>query len=97
MNETRCREAALDQHAQNEHARAVRAVKLVVADPLREARAILTDAFCHTPQHDEDCEARSFAQLNRCCPPAHPAWNSMPACNCWVGRLGEWLRNNPEI
>jgi hypothetical protein len=97
MNETRCRAAALDQRTQNERARAVRAVKPPVADPLKEAKAILIDVLWHTPQHDEGCEARSFAQLNRCCPPAHPVWNLQPACNCWIGRLGEWLRNNPDI
>ncbi len=30
-------------------AEAVRAAKLPVADPLKEAKAILTDALCHNP------------------------------------------------
>jgi hypothetical protein len=86
MNETDCHEFAQDQ-----------ATRVPVAAPLKEAKAILTEAICHNPQHDDACEARNFAELNRCCPPAHPAWKLQPACNCWVGRLAEWLKNNPEI
>ena len=90
-------EVALDQAA-NEHAGAVvGAVKPSVADRLKQAKAIVTDALCHNPRHDESCAALSFALKNRCLPANHPTWKHAPACNCWVGRLAEWLKNNSEI
>jgi hypothetical protein len=95
MNETDSHEFAFDQAAngaaQNEH------VKLPVADPLKEAKAILTDALCHKPDHDENCAAQAFAVRNRHCPCTHPVWKAQPPCTCWVGRLANWLNNNPEI
>ena len=75
---------------------AARTLKLPVADPLKEAKAILTEALCHNPQHDDACEARRFAEHNSYLPASHPAWNSQPACTCWVGRLAGWLNNNLE-
>jgi hypothetical protein len=75
---------------------AVRGFKLPVADPLKEAKAILTDALCHNPRHDEACEARRFTEHNGYLPASHPARKSAPACTCWVGRLANWLKNNPE-
>jgi hypothetical protein len=102
MNETDSHEFAFDraanEAAQNEHAGAVRAVKLPVAAPLKEAKAILTDALCDPGlQHQANCAALVFTNKNWHCPPAHPVWKSAPACTCWVGRLAEWLKNNPEI
>ena len=101
MNQTDSDEFALDQAAneaaQNEHARAVWGLDAPVVDPLKEARAILTDALCHNPRHDDACEAQNFAEHNSYLPASHPAWNFQPACTCWVGRLAGWLRNNSEI
>jgi hypothetical protein len=86
-------ELALDQAA-NEHAGAVGAIKLFVADPLKEARAILVEALCHNPQHDTDCKAQAFTIKHRCLPGTHPTWKSAPACDCWVSRLASWLKND---
>lgn len=77
-----------------EHARAVQDVKLPVADSLKEAKAILTDALCHNPQHDESCKARRFADHNRYLPASHPAWKSAPPCDCWVSRLAGFLKSD---
>jgi hypothetical protein len=98
MDQTYFRRFALDQVA-NEvavdgHAKAVRAVKLPVADSLREAKAILTEALCHNPQHDDACEARRFAEHNSYLPPSHPAWKSAPQCDCWVSRLASFLKSD---
>jgi hypothetical protein len=71
------------------------ATRVRVADPLKEAKALLTDALCHNPQHDDACEARRFAEHNSYLPANHPARNLQPACNCWVGRMAEWLKSNP--
>ena len=72
-------------------------LRLSVVDPLREANVIFRDALCHNPQHDEACAARRFAKHNSYLPASHSAWKSAPACTCWVGRLANWLKNNPEI
>ena len=72
--------------------------RLLVADPLKEARVVLTEALCsRNLRHDEKCVALNFIEEHRYCPPAHPIWKEQPCCNCWVGRMAEWLKNNPEV
>ena len=63
MNESALHTLTLEQAAQNEPARALRPIRLPVADPLKEAKAILTDALCHNPQHAETCKARRSGML----------------------------------
>jgi hypothetical protein len=87
MNNSDSHEFALDQASRP-------AVSIPVADAHKEARAILVEALCHHPQHDESCWGEQFAKLNRSLPPSHPAWKSAPACNCWVARLAAWLKND---
>jgi hypothetical protein len=67
--------------------------RIPVADPLREAKAILTDALSHNPQHDDACAARRFAEHNGYLPAGHPAWKSAPPCDCWVSRLASFLKS----
>lgn len=89
MNSDDSHEFAMDQ--------ATRPVSIPVSNPLKEAHTLLVEALCHEPKHDENCAGQNFANKNRCLPANHPAWKSAPACNCWVGRMAEWLKENQEL
>lgn len=110
MNGTDCHEFALD-HATRLEIPSAKGLdffswsellkagrRLLVSDPLKEARKILTDALCsRSLRHDERCVMWVFTAHHGSFPPAHPIWKERPACNCWVGRMAEWLKNNPEV
>ena len=66
--------------------------RLPVADPLKDARSVLTDILCDPGlRHQEYCRAGKIAGCHRTYPPAHPVWKEQPPCNCWVGRVAAWL------
>jgi hypothetical protein len=89
MNKTVSHEFALGQAAPQ-------SIPLSVADPLKEAKELLTQALIHS-QHAEDCRAQAFVDRNHHLPANHPGWKAQPVCTCWVGRLAAWLNNNSEI
>jgi hypothetical protein len=64
--------------------------------PQDTAHDIIRDAlieFGGRMIHAEGCRAAAFQKLNRHCPANHPIWSWAPECDCIIGRMAEWLKN----